>query len=364
MGKLLIKTLEPFADNFILRAEGIVEWKSPKFIRSGGTDPEEIIVISAGIHGNETAPVELLDELVESFASGSRPPAAPCLFILGNLDAMKPQTRFLETNLNRLFGESSESPEQCASAVAAGGEQLRALLIQSAVRQFQKAYPASRMIHLDLHTAIRDSQFERFAVLPPLLDQSSAEKESLLNEILRAADIPVCVRHENSGSTFSAWTARAFDAISATLELGKVRPFGENDLTRLKALRRTIEICCQGDSAGGKKHLLALLVASNRKNVNADASGSPLQHFEVVHEIIRDTESFELNLDEDVANFTLLPVGTTLYSDFDRESGRTRAYVVEREELRIVFPNANVELGHRAGLLIAPVAVSNGPDRP
>lgn len=46
-------------------------------------------MLSAGIHGNETAPIELLNQLVNDLLSGSRTLAVRLLVVLGNPAAMR-----------------------------------------------------------------------------------------------------------------------------------------------------------------------------------------------------------------------------------------------------------------------------------
>ena len=56
-------------------------------------DNQMDLLLSAGIHGNETAPMELLDELLGGIASGALLPASRLLFLYGNTDAMRVWTR-------------------------------------------------------------------------------------------------------------------------------------------------------------------------------------------------------------------------------------------------------------------------------
>ena len=63
------------------------------------------IIISCGIHGDETAPMELIDKLVNDIVSGFQTVNERCLFIIANPHATKEQARFLEHNLNHLFDE-------------------------------------------------------------------------------------------------------------------------------------------------------------------------------------------------------------------------------------------------------------------
>jgi len=111
------------------------------------------VLVSAGVHGDETAPIELLSQLVADIAAGRVPLACRVLVVLGNAAAMRAGERYLDDDLNRLFGgrharvpDSRESPRAAALEAAAQ-------------RFFSKAPEASRAPfarwHLDMHTAIR-----------------------------------------------------------------------------------------------------------------------------------------------------------------------------------------------------------------
>jgi succinylglutamate desuccinylase len=68
--------------------------------------------------------------------------------------------------------------------------------------------------------------------------------------------------------------------------------------------------------------------------------------FTVIDQITKQSDSFELLFDRDVANFTVFGRDTVLARDGDYR------YVVRHDEERIVFPNAAVKPGLRAGLLV------------
>lgn len=73
-----------------------------------------------------------------------------------------------------------------------------------------------------------------------------------------------------------------------------------------------------------------------------------MEIFRVVHEIINTGASFRLRVPDDAANFTRYAPGTLIWED-----GQTDYHVGNRPEY-IVFPNRDVPVGQRAGLMIRP----------
>jgi succinylglutamate desuccinylase len=72
--------------------------------------------------------------------------------------------------------------------------------------------------------------------------------------------------------------------------------------------------------------------------------------FRVEHELMRQSEAFRLCFADDTPNFTEFAPGTPL-----AEGSANDGFTVGQRPLRVVFPNANVELGARAALLVSPV---------
>ncbi|EGD06020.1 succinylglutamate desuccinylase, partial [Burkholderia sp. TJI49] len=90
--------------------------------------------------------------------------------------------------------------------------------------------------HVDMHTAIRASVFEQFALLP----HTGAPPSRAMVEWLGDARIAAVLLHTAKGNTYSHFTAEQCGALACTLELGKVRPFGQNDLTRFDGADRAV----------------------------------------------------------------------------------------------------------------------------
>jgi succinylglutamate desuccinylase len=275
------------------------------------------VLVSAGIHGDETAPIELLSRLVRDIANGAAALTCRLLVILGNVDAMRDACRYRDDDLNRLFsGRHREVPHS--------HEAPRAAALEEAAKRFFAAAsnePGARW-HIDMHTAIRASAFERFALLP----HTGKPFSRAMFDWLGDARISAVLLHTTKGNTYSHFTAQACGADACTLELGKVRPFGENDLTRF---------------AGADDALRRLLAGTHGR---ADAELPRV--FTVIDQLTKQSDAFELLLAADVPNFTPFAKGTLLARD-----GEYR-YTVRHDEERIVFPNATVKPGLRAGLLV------------
>ncbi|AOE86831.1 succinylglutamate desuccinylase [Pseudomonas sp. TCU-HL1] len=329
LGKLLELTLagrEP-TEKIQLTSGGVrLHWLgegaldvTPPAAEDSGLD----LLLSAGMHGNETAPIELLDRLLQAIARGQLKPRARILFLLGNPEAMRRGERFVEQDINRLFdGRHAES---------SGFEAMRAGELERYAAAFFSKPNRSRL-HYDLHTAIRGSKIEQFALYPYVEGREHSRQELAR---LRAAGIDAVLLQNKTGITFSSYTYARLDAEAFTLELGKARPFGSNQEVNLDRLEARLHSLVEGSEP--------------------EADGNPLdglQVFSVSREIIKHSESFQLHLAADIENFSELPVGYLLAEDI----AGTR-WVVEEQGARIIFPNPKVRNGLRAGILIVPADV-------
>ena len=127
-----------------------------------GTSPSgrKDIVLSCGIHGNETAPIEICNQLLTRLLSGEIQACHRVLFLFGNPAAMNQGVREVEENMNRLFSGAHSKGEGLCNR-----ERIRAMRLEQYVSRFFADSGRPRY-HYDLHTAIRGSRHEKFAVYP------------------------------------------------------------------------------------------------------------------------------------------------------------------------------------------------------
>ncbi|MFQ3789108.1 succinylglutamate desuccinylase [Halomonas sp. A29] len=274
-------------------------------------------VLSVGIHGNETAPIELLGECLARLEAGLLTLGAPVLVILGNLEAIRRAERYVTTNLNRLFRRDLDE---------AGMEPDRARQLMRTVDAFFARHPGRERLHYDLHTAIRQSRFPRF-VVEPFADTNTRSEQW---RWLAAADIQAVLHQHQHSWTFSHYSKHYHQAQAFTLELGRALPFGQNDLAPLAPMARLLEALIEG-----------------REPLGDDPTR--MVFFRVAHELMRHSTDFRLCFDNDTPNFTEFLPGARLAEDAE-----TGPFIVEDEPLSVVFPNAAVELGARAALLARP----------
>lgn len=284
------------------------------------------IILSSGVHGNETAPIEICDTLVKQIIKGELLLAHRTLFLFGNLPAMDIGERFIDENMNRLFSGAHSVPEDANTP-----ERLRAKQLEFEVERFYFSVDASlqrERFHYDLHTAIRASKNEKFAVYP-FLHGKSHSKEQL--QFLLACGVKTILLSESTTTTFSYFSSHRFDAHAFTVELGKVKPFGKNDMSQF---------------AEAVDSLTKLLTRAHLELTQYNEEDFLI--YRVNQVINKSTEDFTLNFADDAPNFTDYPIGHLLAQDKDKK------YKAEFDGEAIVFPNAHVAIGQRALLTVVP----------
>jgi len=276
------------------------------------------IIYSCGVHGNETAPIEMMNDLIKSILNGSCVLYHPLLIIFGNIDAIRAGRRFVQDNLNRMFcDEYLNYPENNIEA-------RRAKQIQISINDFFCQYKNQEKIHYDLHTAIRKSHYEKFVVYPFLGDDRDISKFQITTFCQMEIDA-VLLMHK-SATTLSYYSSSYHLANAYTIELGAVKPFGKNN---------------RQDFAKVERVLYCLI--SNTDNY---PEGGDIVLCEVIKELIRNDEQYEFKISNDTPNFTRLEKGSLVASD------SVETYYLERDGDMIVFPNPNVKIGQRSGLIV------------
>ncbi|MGO2343495.1 succinylglutamate desuccinylase [Vibrio litoralis] len=283
----------------------------------GEVSQREHVLLSAGVHGNETAPIELLDQLVDDLLNGRLKLNVKLMLMLGNPEAMRNGERYNDIDLNRLFSQHHQNYPSCAETLRA--EQLETLTTQF----FESA--KGRKLHFDLHTAIRESHHVRFALLPY---KESGQYSQKVCDWLSCSGVEAIVLNQAPSATFSYYSSEHCGADSCTLELGKAKPFGQNDLSQFAGINNGLrQLVSQG------------LPQSSPTNVK-------LKVYQVSQQLTKLSENFAMNFSDDVKNFTAFDQGEVLAVD-----GET-TYRVQQPTEWVLFPNPKVRPGLRAGLML------------
>lgn len=277
------------------------------------------LLLSVGMHGDETAPIEIVGRLLQRLVQAPHRLALDLMLVVGNMAAIAAGKRFIDADLNRMFRAERGDLEGTAEA-------LRADAIMRATAAFLDEGEDSAGIegkwHLDLHTAIRPSRYPAFAVVPDSI--AAGAKRSLLG-CLGAAGIEAAILNPASAGTYSAYTAEHFGVAAATVELGQVGAIGRNDLGRFTAASDAIaDFLMSGMPPSG--HLPAV--------------------FRVTQQLVKHSPAFRMAFDRTTWNFTEMQPG-----DLIAEDGEV-VYRVGSEPEYVVFPNPDVRPGLRAGLMV------------
>jgi|SRR5690554_5273373 len=320
-------TAEALAAVELANGTRVEVWDSGVIVFTPQTPNNRDIILSCAVHGNETAPIEICDDLIERLRSGALETRSRVMFLIANPASINVGRRFVEENMNRLF-----SGAHSAGPGLVNKERERTKKLEEYVaRFFHEAEGSSKereRLHYDLHTAIRDSKHEKFVIYPYQNGQPYKKRQL---QLLKAMGVPVILLHDGPTTTFSYFSVNQFGADAFTVELGKVKPFGQNDMSRFASV----------------KAMLEELITDTLELDQFDPDDVVI--YQVLRSINRTETDFELNFSNDVANFTEFPIGFSLARDGEQE------YPVEIEGESVVFPNAKVALGQRALLTVVAI---------
>ncbi|CND94894.1 succinylglutamate desuccinylase [Yersinia rohdei] len=278
------------------------------------------VVLSAGIHGNETAPIEILNQLVSDLLAGKLPLVIRLLVIYGNPPAIRSAARYLTADINRMFGGLHRHYSPC-------DETRRAETLEQHVIEFFDADPQSIRLHYDLHTAIRASHHTRFGLLPYQPTPYSSAMLGWLQDI----ELDALVMHTSAGGTFAHFSSEHCQAASCTLELGKALPFGENQFEQFSMIIAGLRALVSGGQLPKR------------------SAGTTI-FYRVVKSLLKQHQDFRLWVADDTLNFTRFTQGTLMAEQPNED------YRVEHKYEWILFPNPQVALGLRAGIMLVQMA--------
>jgi succinylglutamate desuccinylase len=284
-------------------------------VKSAVPSPDRpAVLLSVGVHGDETGPIEMVAYAIEALSRAPSELAVDLMLCVGNIDAIAAGKRFIDADLNRMFREQRGD-------LAATFEAGRAdALIAATAGFFDGSGP--RRWHLDLHTAIRASRYPRFAIVPELI--ADAARRELI-AWLGAGGIEAVIMNPASSGTYSWWTAERHGAAASTVELGRVGTLGQNDLAQFAAMADALHRLLRG---------------------HAQADGCAPIVFDTAQSITKLSDAFTMSVGRETENFTPLKRGDVIARDGDT------VYTVQHDEECVVFPNPDVRVGLRAGIMV------------
>jgi len=292
-----------------LPAKGILS------VKSAEPDPARAsVLLSVGVHGDETGPIEMVAYALDALSHSPQELALDLMLCVGSIDAIAVGKRFIDADLNRMFRLQRGD---LAGTFEAG----RADAIIAATRDFFEG-SGPRRWHLDLHTAIRASRYPKFAIVPQLIAQDA---RNALIAWLGLAGIEAVIMNPASAGTYSYWTAEQHGAAASTVELGRIGTLGRNDLSQFKEASAAIDGLLRGQPQG---------------------EGKPPLVFDTAQSITKLSDGFRMSFGKETENFTPLTKGEVIATDGDT------VYTVKHDEEFVVFPNPDVRVGLRAGIMV------------
>jgi succinylglutamate desuccinylase len=283
-----------------------------------GTGDRPAMLISVGVHGDETGPIEMIAYLLDALSRQPQALAVNLMLCVGNIGAIRAGKRFIDADLNRMF--RAERGTLAGTAEAARAD----VMIAATTAFFGDAGPVRW--HLDLHTAIRPSVYPAFAIVPEIIAEPTRRA---LIVWLGLAGIGAVILNPASVGTYSYYSAEHHGAAGTTVELGRIGTLGQNDLAQFADASLALDDLLRG--------------APTR-----EAKQAP-HVFNTARQIIKLSDNFQMAFGKDTHNFTALKQGEEIARDGDT------VYTVQHPEELVVFPNPDVRVGLRAGLMVVRV---------
>ena len=277
------------------------------------------VLVSVGVHGDETGPIEMVAWLVEALSRTPDALAVDLMLCVGHIDAIRLGKRFVDADLNRMFRAERGS-------LAGTFEAARADVLIDVTRAFFDGSGPQRW-HLDLHTAIRPSHYPMFAIVPELIEDRAREA---LIDWMGEAGIQAIIMNPASAGTYSYFTSEHLGAAGTTVELGRVGTLGQNDLSQFADASKALDRLLRGQPAQP---------ATTKPHV-----------FSTAQSIMKLSDAFSMSVGRETWNFTPMKQGEVIASD-----GET-VYTVQHEEELVVFPNPDVRVGLRAGIMVVRIS--------
>jgi len=309
-------------------ADGIITLRKPaagdaaSAGRGQGAQPGQqrpAVLISVGVHGDETGPIELVAYLLDALAQEPHKLAVDLMLCVGNIGAIRQARRFIDADLNRMF-------RPVRGDLAGTAEAARADQMIAATSAFF-AHAGPQRWHLDLHTAIRPSYYPTFAIVPDIIaEQAKVQLVDWLGE----AGIGAVIMNPASAGTYSYYSAEHHAAAGSTVELGRIGTLGQNDLSQFEAARVALKRLLRGEAAG--------------------ATATTSHVFRVAQNILKLSDDFRMAFGKETQNFTPLHKGQEIARDGDT------VYTVQHDTEMVVFPNPDVRVGLRAGMMVVRVS--------
>lgn len=285
-------------------------------IKAAAADPARpAVLVSVGVHGDETGPIEVVAWLLDALSREATALAVDLMLCVGNIGAIRAGKRFIDADLNRMFRSERGSLEGTAEAA-------RADVMIEATKAFFTGAGGQRW-HLDLHTAIRPSVYPTFAIVPELIEEGARRQ---LIDWLGVAGIGAVIMNPKSVGTYSYYSAEHHAAAGTTVELGRIGTLGQNDIAQFADASAALDDLLRGRpqrSAARQPHIFA-----------------------TARQIIKLSDQFQMAFGKETHNFTAMQQGDIIARDGDT------IYQVEHPEELVVFPNPDVRVGLRAGLMV------------